>query len=230
MPILQSLKQTQRDAVVDVLHGTLPTPLANTCTPSQNSVASGFPSNPVGLGGSAFPSRVSLTTLELGLPLSHTGRIAECERGVKISRRACDLLAAPIARLRDTVGAARVRLPDLPLLPTLERTVFLVALPCADAGFSANFTRRTRGCTTPSIRKVASARTEAGFGATVKRMKIRAAMIASQCAVWVYHALSIPHIEIEERYCEIAVNRLRQEVFQFEEPKAEPEQMGLEAL
>ena len=37
-------------------------------------------------------------------------------------------------------------------------------------------------------------------------------------------------IEIEERYCEIAVNRLRQEVFQFEEPKAEPEQMGLEAL
>jgi site-specific DNA-methyltransferase (adenine-specific) len=37
-------------------------------------------------------------------------------------------------------------------------------------------------------------------------------------------------IEIEEKYCEIAVNRLRQEVFQFEEPKAEPEQMGLEAL
>jgi transposase len=33
-----------------------------------------------------------------------------------------------------------------------------------------------------------------------------------------------------ERSSEIAVKRLRQEVFQFEEPKAEPEQMGLEAL
>jgi site-specific DNA-methyltransferase (adenine-specific) len=37
-------------------------------------------------------------------------------------------------------------------------------------------------------------------------------------------------IEIESKYCDIAIERLRQEVFQFEEPKAEPEQMGLEAL
>lgn len=34
-------------------------------------------------------------------------------------------------------------------------------------------------------------------------------------------------IEIEERYCEIAVERLRQTVMRFEEPKREPEQPGM---
>ncbi|MDE2106820.1 MAG: site-specific DNA-methyltransferase, partial [Patescibacteria group bacterium] len=35
-------------------------------------------------------------------------------------------------------------------------------------------------------------------------------------------------IEIEERYCDIAVERLRQSVFRFEEPKSEPEQLGFD--
>ena len=34
-------------------------------------------------------------------------------------------------------------------------------------------------------------------------------------------------IEIEQKYCDIAVDRLRQSVFQFDEPAPEPEQMGL---
>lgn len=34
-------------------------------------------------------------------------------------------------------------------------------------------------------------------------------------------------IEIEEKYCQIAVDRLRQAVFQFDEPAPEPEQLGL---
>ena len=34
-------------------------------------------------------------------------------------------------------------------------------------------------------------------------------------------------IEIEEKYCQIAVDRLRQAVFQFDDPAPEPEQMGL---
>ena len=34
-------------------------------------------------------------------------------------------------------------------------------------------------------------------------------------------------IEIEEKYCQIAVDRLRQSVFQFDEPAPEPEQLGL---
>jgi hypothetical protein len=59
------------------------------------------------------------------------------------------------------------------------------------------------------------------------RVEVLSAVKTFECDAGVSHTVIIPQIEIEEKYCEIAVKRLSQEMLPFDEPQPVAQQVEL---
>lgn len=169
---------------------------------------SSLPSDSVGSRCPALPSWMGRSNHKLRLPFSHTGTRAEWLVRVKVGSSAAERLEALNTCLGDAIAAARIRLADLRCHAARKRTELLAALASARGWLAACGTRRSLS-RPPSIEQVTSRRAEG-----LRRPAVLGAeRIAALCAVACFlasHSSIIP--QIEEKYCEIAVNRLRQEV------------------
>jgi hypothetical protein len=192
---------------MDLLNRALTAAFAYSCATRDDGQPRRFPPDPVTPWRTSLPSWVRLSALKLRLPFRHAVAVAKRENGVEVSSGARHLLSAPIAGLCDAVGSTWVWFSDLALLLTPKRAVFLVPFAGTGAWVPAYFAGRLDGDSTPSVIDVAGSGTEPSGGpawveldATVKTVD---------------HTLIIPPIEIEEKYCAIAVDRLRQSVMDF---------------
>lgn len=224
MSILKTFEHAKWNPMMDVLDGALAASLAGTAASLHYSNPSGLPANPIASRCSALPAWMRLATLKLGLPFSHAGSIAECQRGVKISGRPSHALPAPVAKPRDAVRPPRIWPSPFGLLCAYKGAIFLSIL---GAGLATDAARWLRLRFAPSVFQVARSRAESAIGTAIQRMVLRAASLARLHGIWIYHTVIIPHSEIEERYCEIAVKRLAQSVLQFTDPIEQPLQQSL---
>jgi hypothetical protein len=192
--------------------------LANSGRPCDGATARRFPPDAITARRTALPSRMVFSVGELGLPLSHAAVVTKDTFRMEVARWASHLFAAPLARMRDKVASARIRRADLRRHATRERTEPLVSLSGTVGGFSTGLTF-ANGQFAPSRPQVTGARTEPLLGPSILRRVLVMALFAVAALGSVFHALIITH---EERYCEIAVKRLQQEVLPLElEPQLE---------
>jgi len=118
------------------------------------------------------------------------------------------ILTVGDARLETGMGLAS-NVNALPLPLARLRTELPLAVPAARNVCPAGGAGPRRRLS-PSTYLVAAARTVAGcFVAPVFGVKILTAVLTRQCNRLLFHTTIIPH---EEKYCEIAVKRLAQEV------------------
>ena len=163
------------------------------------------------------PSRVVFPTVVFGLPCSHTVVTAKRLFGMEVSRRPLNILTAPFTYFCNGIGSAWIRLSYFPFLPTFKRTVDLISFPGAYRGFTTDRAYRMLLFIAPSIFKVAGRGAKGLIVTAIMRMKISSALNALCCKAHVSHVFIISTIvrmsrKIEEKYCEIAVRRLQQEV------------------
>ena len=197
----------------------LTAPLTNATGSFHDSFSCTLPTNTVATGGSAFPSGVGILYDKFRLPLSHATIITKNLIGMEVACRPCYWLTAPIAWLCDKVGTPRILFPFFAFLCALPRAIYLVSLTGAYCGFSTH-RANINFSITPPILKVAIGRTKKLIGATIIRMKGFSAIFtysgfAKFFHIYIINTIARKSIEIEEKYCEIAVNRLRQEVIPF---------------
>jgi len=212
MSMIKLLKEPQRNSMMNLFGGQLATSLAHPIRSLHGRYPGSLPSDPIGFRCPAFPSWVCRAALELRLPFGHAGIAAKDQDGMEVTGWASYRFFAPIARLTDQVRSCWVRLTYLPFLAAFEGTVFLISLPGANTCQSAYFARGAGLYAAPSVAEVTPVRAECRRRSAVLGVKCSVANSAMACDGFISHALSISHIEIEERYCEIAANRLRQGV------------------
>lgn len=225
MTVLHPPEQAQRKPMMHVLNRTLSASLADPTRAFNGGSSRGFPADAVTLGSAALPSWVCLPAIEFRLPLGHTGVIAESHDPVEVTRRSVHYLSAPVAGSRYPVRPARV-LPahfrQLRARPRTEHPLAVARLEC----LTTNGAHLWRCNTVPSVTEAAGERTKLRVGPSIEGVKSTPALDAGNGYVRVPHTPMIPHIEIEEKYCRIAVERLRQAVLPLE-PEPAPEQLEL---
>lgn len=224
MPILKSFKHTEWNSVVDMLKRALPASFTDTPTAFYNSESSRLPADAITSRCSTLPAWMKFSSLELRLPFRHARCVAKREHRVEIRCSAGDCFAAPVAGLTYPVAPTKIRLPNLPLLPTTKRAILLGPTASANALIPADFTERLWRWDAPPAFQVAMSRAVLAIRTAIERMVFGPASLTCLSRVRVPHTLSIPHIEIEEKYCRIAVERLSQEVLDFSPPPPQPEQ------
>lgn len=166
------------------------------------------PTHTIRSRGATLPSGARFPGHELGLPFGHTPVSAEDAVGMEVARWPGNVRAAPLTRTGLAVSASRVGAPNLCALCTLPGTDLLGSLPRAVGRLSTNHARPL-GRISPPRAQVTGARTEARAGPPVLRVEGAAAPLAVKCDVGVSHT---GIISLEERYCEVATNRMSQEV------------------
>lgn len=168
------------------------------------------PADPVMAGHTAAPSRMSSAGDELRLPFRHAGSATKGVLAMKVRRGARELFAAPFALFGDLLQTFRAWLALFRRNATDQRAIPLLTLPGADGWLAAVLAHRLDRIA-PSSTLIADTRTVPTIRPAVLRVKPIAACFAL-ARFGAFHASIIPHIELEERYCEIAANRLRQAV------------------
>ena len=189
-------------------HGFPFTLLANPPRSFHCSFFGSFPADAVCLWCPAFPSRMSQSDHKLRLPFSHAGTGTEWFFGVEISRSAAKVFEALSACLSDAIASSRIWLPNLRSHAAGKRAKHLAPLTSARGWFAARRARRLLS-SSPSVEQIAPGRTESLSRSAVLRAKLLIAL----CAVARFFGSHVNIIaQIEEKYCEIAVKRLAQEV------------------
>ncbi len=177
---------------------------------------SSAPSTTPGVCSSACPSWMVCLPNVFGLPFRHTFIITECFYSVKIGLGAVNSIAAIITYFCGTIRSFWVGLTGSSLYGAFKRAINLISFACAICWFSANSAYRRNAIFSPSARKIAFSRTEMLIWPTIQRVKFIAAFLAYTLLCKFLHVIIITQYSllsrIEEKYCEIAANRLRQEV------------------
>ena len=182
----------------------LPTPLAQPASFKDGLASRRSPSDSVGTRWPSLPSRVRLPYRKLRLPFGHTAVPAKHPFAVEVALWTNYILAAPFAEPRFTAHAVGIRTAPFGGLRTLPRTLPLTALSGAVSGQA---TLRT----VPGLRfatasdEGAIAGTEPRTGATVERVELGGAVLASACLGCLTHVGILREVE---RWCETAVKRL----------------------
>lgn len=214
MSILKSSKVSNGQQVMNMASLARRASLTNTVSTSHCCKPSSFPSNAVGSGYTAFPSWVGRTNIKFGLPFSHTSSIAKDPIRMKIGGRACNVLAAPFARMCFAVSAGNVWLPTSAGVTTWFRAIFLLAVAITEK-FSASLAGQYN-CFSPATFKETGPRAERLWllrRAAVERMEGLLARLAIPCFISISHVRIIPK---NEAYCEMAAASLSQNVFDLE--------------
>lgn len=185
-----------------------PTTLTHAAASLQDSTPGSLPADPIRTRRAALPARMSATGDVRGLPRRHAVNVAEHALGMKVTRGARHRSGAPVTRLCYLIRTTGIRLARLSNDAAIKRTESLGA---SAAHWSAAHITRARGASSPSVRKVAGTRTETTIRPSVLRVKVVPAIL-TLANLFAFHGGSIPPIEIEERYCEIAAKRLAQAV------------------
>jgi len=182
----------------------------------------GFPPSDTirGLRCSALPSRVGITNKEFRLPLGHATVVAKDLHSVKVGSRARNVFATPVARLGDLVAAARVAASVLRLFGAFPRAVFLIPPARTDARFPTDSAPRPLGFWAPTGKQITLTGTIPRLRTTVVGMERLAARVTQSGFSCLSHGPQHTKfrrvvqgtIEIQEKYCAIAAQRLRQEV------------------
>ena len=183
----------------------------------KRTLSGGLPSRTHTESLAARPSWVCRPTDMLRLPRPHTLGSTEHFVGVEIRRRPGEPFAAPFTGLSLAIRASGIGASILPLLRTVPRAILLITLPRALAWLPADKAWSRRLLWAPTVQEIASLGAIALLWATVLWVILLATLraFAGNC---VSHARIIhPHRryckgEIEEKYCKIATERLRQEV------------------
>lgn len=182
--------------------------LADTARPFHNLLLRSLPSSSVCFRSAAFPSWVSYSNIEFRLPFSHAGPRAERLDGMEVSGGSAKFLEALGALLCDLVAPIKSRLPSLGCDTARERAKLLVSFPCTGGRFTTCRAERSFR-SAPAIQEVTRWRTKYLFRSTIVRMKGVSALLTVS-SFFAFHAGIITHLE--EKYCEIAVKRLGQQV------------------
>lgn len=177
----------------------------------------GLPSTTASITSASRPSGMIFTPVIFGLPFSHTDIITKDVFGMKVRFSPFNVLSTKGTLFCDSVRTARIFPSVLSYLSTFKRAINLISFACAGRWFSTNRAMVFRGFIAPSLFQVTGFRTIGLIGPSILRMKIRPTNSARFCFGKFLHIPMIStiakmSIEIEEKYCEIAVQRLAQEV------------------
>ena len=175
------------------------------------------PSAPSCVSGTPGPSGMVFPAVVFGLPCSHAIVTAKRLFSMEVSRRPLNILTAPFADFCNSIRPAWIRLSCFPFLPTFKRAINLISFPGTYRWLPADRANRMRLLIAPSALKVTSRGAKGLIVTAIMGMKIISTLDTLCCKAHVSHAFIISTIvrmsrEIEEKYCEIAVRRLQQEV------------------
>lgn len=196
--------------MMDMLRRTLLATLTDTAAAFDDGPPRGLPANPIRTRNAALPSWVCIPDVECGLPLSHTVVITEYPLRMEIACGAFNIVTAPVTWFSETIPFFYVGLAGLIRDSAIKRTELLGSFTGAGRWFPARFAYRIRGFS-PTRLNVACIRAESLFFSAVLRIVASTALF-TVAHFFASHKIIIPIIEIEERYCETAVKRLRQAV------------------
>jgi hypothetical protein len=209
--------------MMNVFDWSLVASLAYAGGPRRGPKPSRLPSHAVTARRSTSPSRVLFAVGKLRSPLSHASVAAKHAVGVEVAARPVDGLAAPFTWLRLSAAAGDIWLAGLRRHPAREGAKTLTSLSRAACGLTTGLACRNRG-SAPSRQQITSAGTEPLFGPSVLRRILGVALLAIPALCCMFHKAIISH---EERYCEIAVRRLAQEVLPLEPYEPPLQQVSL---
>lgn len=182
--------------------------LANPARSFHCSLLGSFPANAIGPWRAAFPSWMSRSDHKFRLPFSHAGAGTEWLRRMEISRWTTKFLEALGALFCDSVTPSQIRLANLGSNTTGEGTELLTTFPSALRWSPASRAFGGSWCS-PTIQQVTLGRAKGLFRSAVVWMKCCPAF-CTVARLFAFHVRIIA--QIEEKYCEIAAKRLRQEV------------------
>lgn len=206
--------------MMNEFNGLFMTLLTNVISPSECLLTSLKPIQTVLSGCATLPARVIFATPKFRLPFSFTPIITKCLFTMKATNRASNIFATPRTLFCKQIRPTLVWLPNLTSNTTFYRTKLLASFASICnilTALSALVDRRF----TPSSLAVAFERAIFRIRSAVKWMIGLPTRLAGICnsinsSILTTHTYIIPHIEIEERYCETAVKRLRQGILSME--------------
>lgn len=193
----------------------LSTSLANTFSAIHRRNTRSAPADSVRARNAALPSRMVFAAYELRLPFGHTGATAKEPVTVKVACGAAELFTAPLADFYDAILSRKVWFAFLTFNAASERAVDLIQSAAACRFFAALFAYRPFVNAPPSLQKTLTRAVQVIRSASLWTKGVIASFTISHflCS----HIAIISHfIEIERKYCDIAIERLRQQAFSFE--------------
>lgn len=154
------------------------------------------------------------------LPMRRAFPRAKGHLGMKIRRRPAKRQSTPFTVFNDSVASAWVWAASLCLLSTRPTAVFLISLAGAITITSTNSALWGIARLAPPILQIALPRTKTAAWSSIDWVIRTVALLTNNYGAVVSHTYIVmggastenPSVELEERYCEIAANRLSQRV------------------
>lgn len=195
------------------------TSFTDSLRPFEGLFSGWFPSNTITSRTSTFPAWMSIFNNKLRLPFCHALIIAKNFIGMKIASWSCYWFTTPITWLCNQIRSFWVFPALFSYLGTLPRTINLISFSCAYGWFPTHRTK-VYFSIPPSVLEKTITGTKILIRTTIIWVKRVATVFANSSFGVFFHTYIIntiakKSIEIEEKYCEIAVRRLAQEVLPF---------------
>lgn len=210
------IKITHRDSVMNLNCLPVAAPFTNTICPFHGLFSCVLPTNPIATRGTPLPTGMCILYDKFRLPFSHTPIVTKNLIGVKVAGRSCHGFTAPVTRFCYEIRAPGIFSSVFTLLCAFPRAIDLVSLASACGWFPAHGTQINTSIT-PTVLKVTIGRAKDLTRTAIIGVKWFSAMFTYSGFGKFFHGYIINtiakmSIEIEEKYCEIAVQRLAQEV------------------
>jgi hypothetical protein len=215
MGVFAFFEISYREPMMNLEGNTFIARLATSTSGGESSLPCLIPSGAIGVSRAAFPSWVIFTTNKFRLPFCHTPVIAKGLFGVEVTGWARYIFTTPSASPSFKVGPGWIRTPLFANFRTSARAINLIPFACAGSRV-ATYRTKVDSPITPSIFEIAGARAARLMRAAIMGVERISAIDTLFNFVGFSHDSSIRYIvryfKLEEKYCEIAVNRLRQGV------------------
>lgn len=192
-----------------MLSGRLLASLTDALSAFHCSYSSCTPTNSIRTRNAAFPSGMRIAVHKFRLPFGHAGTTAKEPVAMKVAGCSTELISAPVADFRHLITARRVRLTLLAFKSAGKRAVSLIQTPAACGFFAALLAYRFL-VNAPSCGQKAFAGAMAAIGPSSLRIELVFAMVAVSHFLCSHSAIISRFIELERKYCDIAIERLRQ--------------------
>jgi hypothetical protein len=191
--------------------------LANMISTIKRILSCFIPSMPISFRATTFPVRVCLTVIKFREPFSLTLIIAKSLFTMKVASWASYIFTTPRAFSYLTISSTLIGSAPFTYLSTFPRAIYLIPLTSANRWLPAYRTmiHNAFAKTSQLFTFVRTIPLWLRRFVSIKRMKYSATLLTYSSSFH-SHICIIPQIEIGERYCKIAVERLRQSVMRLE--------------